>query len=490
MAGFAIPGLGSGGTIDFANMLEQIKKAEQSKLDPYTKKKTGFNNQVSSWGKISSSLSALNDNLKKIGDDGFHGVTVGTNKAFKATATSGAQPDSYEVYVEQLARAHKIGTGAQSSRTDNLGDQSADKRTLKISVGDGEPMEIELAKDQTSLEQIAKKINQEKGDVTASVRPTEDGKFTLVMTSKKTGDEGQIKVEVEGDNKLGDVLNFDPAAAKPPAGKMDTTVEAQNAIVVIDGVKLTRSSNTITDAIDGITLELQQVSEKDKDDPTKFVYENLSVTSDTSKFKGAIEEFVKLYNAFLSESSSASAWKPPAEGKEGEPNAGNGALMGNSTLRRLTADMREVAVGSNSELSDVFASLAKLGIEVKTEDAATGKLTIDSKKLEAAVKENPAEIEALFLGKGSSEGIADKMQGIIKNYIGDADAIPKVKGVIEQITKGLQDQTSQVSDRIKQMEKMIDAVVERNRKDFERLDLAMSKMNNMSSQLQSMLAGL
>lgn len=66
MAGFAIPGLGSGGTIDFENLLSQIKKAEQSKLDPYTKKKTGFNNQVSSWGKISSSLSALNDNLKKI----------------------------------------------------------------------------------------------------------------------------------------------------------------------------------------------------------------------------------------------------------------------------------------------------------------------------------------------------------------------------------------------------------------------------------------
>ncbi|WP_336795286.1 flagellar filament capping protein FliD [Erwinia aphidicola] len=489
MAGFAIPGLGSGGTIDFANMLEQIKKAEQSKLAPYTKKKTGFNNQVSSWGKISSSLSALNDNLKKIGDDGFHGVTVGTNKAFKASATSGAQPDSYEVYVEQLARAHKIGTGAQSSRTDNLGDQSVDKRTLKISVGDGKPMEIELDKDQTSLDQIAKKINQEKGDVTASVRPTEDGKFTLVMTSKKTGEEGQIKVEVEGDDQLGEVLNFDPAAARPPAGKMATTVEAQNAIVVIDGVKLNRSSNTITDAIDGITLELQQISEKEKDSG-EFIYENLSVTSDTSKFKGAVEEFVKLYNAFLSESSSASAWKPPAEGKEDEPNAGNGALMGNSTLRRLTADMREVAVGSNSELSDLFASLAKLGIEVKTEDAATGKLTIDSKKLEAAVKENPAEIEALFLGKGSNEGIADKMQGIIKHYMGDSDAIPKVKGVIEQITKGLKDQTTQVSDRIKQMEKMIDAVVERNRQDFERLDLAMSKMNNMSSQLQSMLAGL
>ena len=91
MAGFAIPGLGSGGTIDFENLLSQIKKAEQSKLDPYTKKKTGFNNQVSSWGKnLQLAVGAQRQSAKKIGDDGFHGVTIGTNKAFKASATSGA----------------------------------------------------------------------------------------------------------------------------------------------------------------------------------------------------------------------------------------------------------------------------------------------------------------------------------------------------------------------------------------------------------------
>ncbi|MCV6961281.1 flagellar filament capping protein FliD [Erwinia amylovora] len=489
MAGFAIPGLGSGGTIDFSSMLDQIKMAEQQKLVPYDKRKTVYTGQVSAWGKISSSLSALSDNISKMGEDGFHGVNVSTNKAFKATAKAGAQPDSYEIYVEQLARAHKIGTGSQSDKTNNLGDRSVDTRTLKITVGDGEPMEIELAKDQTSLEQIAKKINQEKGNVTASVRPTEEGGFTLVMTSKKTGEEGQIAVEVSGDDALAGVLDFDPNV-QPRAGSnaMSTVTEAQNAIMVIDGTRLERSSNTINDAVEGVTLELQQVSEKDKDG--EYAYENLSITSDTSKFKGAIEEFVKLYNAFISASDSASAWKAPADDAEGEANPGNGPLMGNGTLRRLTNDIRSITGSDNSQLSQVFSSLAKLGIEVKVEDAGTGKLTIDSSKLDDAVKNNPDEIEALFLGKGESEGVADRLQEMIKTYIGDKDSIPKTTGIIGQTTKGLEEQTKQVSARMSQVQKMIDATVERNRKDFERLDLAMNKMNNMSSQLSSMLARL
>jgi flagellar hook-associated protein 2 len=493
MAGFSMPGLGSGGALDITTMLAEIKKAEQTKLVPYNTKKTSYSGQVSSWGKISSSLSALKDNLGKIDKEGFKGVNVGNNKAFKATAGAGAMPDSYSIYVEQLAKAHKIGTGEQTTKTEQLGDQSAETRKLKISVGDGKEMEVELSKDETSLEQIAKKINGQKGDVTASVRAGENGGYSLVLTSKKTGADGVMTVKVEGDDKLGEVMNYTPADPSvtpmpgPPATGMKTIADAQNAIVVIDGTRIERSSNTITDAVDGITLELQQVSEKDKDSGD-FIYETLSLTSDSTKFKGAIEEFVKLYNAFLDTSSSASQWKEP--GDDGKPNAANGALMGNSTLRRLTNDMRADTVGTYGELSDVFSSLADLGIKVEVEDAATGKLTIDSKKLEAAINEHPEEIEALFLGKGNNPGISDKMQNIITTYIGDSDAIPKTKGVIEQTTKGLEEQTKQVSERIKQLEKMIDVTLERNRKDFERLDLAMGKMNNTSNMLTSLLSGM
>ncbi len=495
MAGFSMPGLGSGGALDIPVMLEQIQKAEESKLVPYLNKKNSYSNQVSSWGKISSSLSSLKTNLGKIEDEGFRGVSVGTNKAFKATAAVGTLPDSFEVIVEKLAKAHKIGTAEQTSKTEQLGDVSQKERTLKITV-DGKETEIKLADDETSLEQIAKKINASNSDVTASVRAGSGGGYTLVMTSKKTGEDGEIKVAVEGDAKLNDVLNYDPAIEPKPdpsnptaplpdsPNKMGTVAFAQNAVIVVDGERTTHSSNTITSAIGGITLELQQVSEKDG---AEFIAENLTVTADNSKLKGAIEEFVKLYNDFITESSNASVWKAPQEGSSG-PNPANGPLMGNGTLRRLTNDMREIASGSYSELSKEFSSLAEMGIKVELDDAGTGKLTIDSKKLDAAMKEHPEDLEALFLGKDGKEGISDKMQTLIKTYIGDEDAKPKTKGIIKDTTKGLEEQGKQISERITQMEKMIDAVIERNRKDFERLDLAMSKMTNTQNQLAGLLA--
>jgi flagellar hook-associated protein 2 len=485
MAGFSMPGLGSGGALDIPAMLEQIQKAEETKLNPYLSKKASYTNQVSSWGKISSSLAALNTNLGKIENEGFRGVSVGTNKAFKATAAAGTQADSYSVVVKQLAKAHKVTTEEQTSKDGQLGSTAA-SRTLKITAGDGKPLEIELADDETSLEQVKNKINAAKGDVTATVRGDDKVGYTLVLSSKKQGSDGEIKIEVEGDAKLADVLDFDPAAA-PGTGGASTLVEAQNAIIAVDGgADQEYSSNTITSAIEGVTLVLEKESEKDAVSGD-YLEESLVISADNSKLKGAIEEFVKLYNAFISDASSASAWKAPEEGSSG-PNPSNGALMGNSTLRRLTGDMREIAVGSYGELSEKFSSLAEMGIKVEVDDAGTGKLTIDNKKLEAAMSENPEELEALFLGKDGKEGISDKMQALIKSYIGDSDAIPKTTGIIKDTTKGLEEQGKQVTERITQMTKMIDATIERNRKDFERLDLAMSKMTNTQNQLTGLLA--
>lgn len=91
--------------------------------------------------------------------------------------------------------------------------------------------------------------------------PAEDGKYQLVVTSKKTGEDGEISISVSGDSKLAKVLDYDPAVT-PGADNAREITPAQNAIVYVDGTKIERSSNTISDAIDGITLDLREVSEK------------------------------------------------------------------------------------------------------------------------------------------------------------------------------------------------------------------------------------
>ncbi|MDF7647153.1 flagellar filament capping protein FliD [Erwiniaceae bacterium L1_54_3] len=496
-----ISGLGGSG-LDIQALMEQIKSAESKKLNPYLNKQSTFNGQVSSWGKISSSLSTLKSNLDKLKDEGFNGVSMGDNKAFKATAGSGAMPDSYSIIVEQLAKAHKIGSPAQDSNSEQLGDGS-DSRTLTITLGNGKPLDVELKDDETSLVQIAKKINAKNGDVSASVMPAGGGKFQLVVTSKKTGSDGEIKMSVSGDSQLADMLNYDPQSANIPGepgydpNRMKQVSAAQNAVMKIDGIPVERSTNTISDAIEGITFELREVSEKDKDDPTQFKSETLSVTADTSKVKGLIEEFVKNYNSFLSTSASASAYKPAEKGAL-EQNKQNGPLFSDGTLRRLNSQLKSSAGGNFSDASELYTSLASIGISVKFEEVKPGEertgllgtLTIDNKKLEAALKDHPKEVEALFLGKEGALGIKGEMGEVFKTYLGDSDAIPKSEGIIAATIKGIKEQEGRVAKQIERMEQRIEESLKRQQSKFIRLDKALTNINAMSQQLQGALAGL
>ncbi|UVC29956.1 flagellar filament capping protein FliD [Pantoea sp. SOD02] len=496
-----ISGLGGSG-LDIPALLEQMKTAESKKLNPYLLKQSSFNGQVSSWGKISSSLDSLKSNLGKLEDEGFNGVSIGDNKAFKATAGKGAIPNSYSVIVEQLAKSHKIGTPAQASNSDQLGSNAA-TRTLNITIGDGKTMAVELKDDETSLTQVAKKINDKNGDVTASVMPAENGQFQLVVTSKKTGSDGEIKMEVTGDSKLADVLNYDPKVPNDPAngGNKSSAYQinaAQNAILTIDGAKVERSSNTIADAIEGITFELREVSEKDDNGDLKP--ETLAVTADTSKVKSLIEDFVKMYNNFLSAAGTASAYSEPVKGSSGDlaqQNPANGALFGDGTLRRLTSLMKSTAMGSYGEAGDLFQTLGSIGITVKfdgnTGDDRTGtlgSLSIDTKKLDAALKDNPKEIEGLFLGKDGNPGIKAGMEEVFKSYLGDSDKTPKTEGAIATAIKGLKEQESRVAKQITRMEQRIEDSLKRSEKEFLRLDQAMTEMNSMSQQLQAALLGI
>ncbi len=496
-----ISGLGGSG-LDIPALMKSIKDAESKKLNPYLNKQSHFNGQVSSWGKISSSLDSLKSTLNKLKDEGFNGVSVGDNKAFKATAGKGAIPDSYSVIVEQLAKSHKIGSSPQNSNSAQLGDGSA-SRTLSITIGNGRALEVELNDDETSLVQIAKKINAKNGDVSASVMPAENGQFQLVVTSKKTGSEGQIKMAVSGDSKLAGVLDYDPTAANIPGdpgydpSRMKQISAAQNAVMKIDGITVERSSNTINDAIEGITFELREVSEKDKDNPTEFKPETLAVTADSSKVKSLIEDFVKNYNSFLSSSASASAYKPP-EKDTVEQNKQNGPLFSDGTLRRLNSQMKSAAGGNYGESSELYHSLASIGITVKFEEVKPGEdrsgllgtLTIDSKKLEAALKDHPKEVEALFLGKEGAQGIQGQMGEVFKLYLGDNDSIPKTEGTIAATVKGLKEQEARVAKQISLMEQRIEESLTRQQKEFMRLDKAMTNMQAMSNQLQGALAGL
>lgn len=484
MASLSSLGIGSG--IDTATMLEQIKAGEQTRLQPYTIMQNSYKLKVSAWGGISSSLSALQGSVKKLTSDAFNTLTVSSNKAFTATATSEANADTHSVTISQLATAHKIKTDGVESADEMLGDSDGGTRTITITTGDGKTTKVELKDDETSLNQIAKAVNKQDSNVSASVQRTDDG-YQLVFTSKNTGSDGEMSVSVEGDDTLGGKLNYKEGDT---GNGMQEVTKALDATLIVDGSKYTRSSNNISDIIPGVTLVLKQVSESDPNDPDKKIPEQMTLTRDTSAIKSSVKDFVDKYNALLKLTSEASKYVPNktaglSDSDVATQNAQNGALMGDSTLRGMVGDFRSAVNGVYGDPSADYSSLADIGVKI---DPATGQMTLNETKLDEAIADNPDGIADMFIGRGENEGLATSLSATITEYLGDPDT--KTDGIIKDSTEGLDAQIKLMDTQIEKTQKLIDNQVERYRVQFQNLDTTMSKLNSMSNQLSSILATL
>lgn len=484
----AITSLGIGSGLDTATMLEQLKYSEQKRLLPYTNMQNSYEAKISAWGQISGSLDALNKSLKPLTGDAFNAVNVSSNKAFTATAKSGALADSHNVTVSQLATAHKVKTGPVPDPNTRQGAESTpgNSRTMVITQEDGSEMRVELKDDETSLNQIAKAINKEDGDVQASVQRTDEG-HQLVLTSKTTGTDGKMSVRVEGDPELDAFLHLEDGQENQ-AGGMTTVAAAQDAKLTVDGSNYTRSSNSIDDILTGVTFELKEVSETDAAGNLKP--ETLSLTPDMSQYKTSIQSFVDDYNALINQTSAASKFVPSDASGLGNddiqrPNSENGALMGDSQLRGLVNETRTAVNGVYGEPGAEYSALADIGI---TMDPATGLMTLDESKLDAAIANNPDDVANIFMDKNGKEGLASTLTGIITKYNGDSEN--KVDGSIKATTDGLNQQVEQVKLQIEKTQKLIDAQVERYRIQFQNLDKTMASLNSTSNQVGALISTL
>ena len=494
MATLSSLGIGSG--LDTATMLTQMKAAEQTRLTPYTNLKSSYENKLSAWGKISSALSTLQTSVKKLNGEAFNTLLVSDNKAFKATATADASADAHSVTIMSLAVSHKLRTSGYENADENLGDTTGGSRTITITQKNGKKLEVELKDDQTSLNQIAKAINGQDGDVRASVQRTDSG-YQLVLSSRTSGTEGEMSVSVKGDDKLGALLNTQEGGRHVDADNNDATISsepgvndgmisvaaAQDAQLKVDGITYTRSSNSITDIIEGVTLNLSAVSENGAS-------EQLTLSVDNSAIKSALQDFVKQYNALLTQTSASSKYVANetsglSDEEVAKPNSENGALMGDGTLRGLVGELRGAANGIYGERGADYSSLSALGI---TFDAATGQMTLDEKKLDEAIADNPDQIGLMFKDHAGEKGLAATLDEIITKYVGDSES--KTDGIIKGTTDTLDEQVKLVKLQIDKTQKLIDAQVERYRVQFQNLDTTMSKLNSLSNQMIAVLGTL
>ncbi|KAJ9432708.1 flagellar hook-associated protein 2 [Candidatus Pantoea symbiotica] len=454
--------LGIGSGLDLSTILDNLSTAEKASLTPISNQQTAYTAKLSAYGTLSSALTTFQTaNTALNSADLFTATSAASSTtAFSATTSGSTIAGKYSISVTQLAQAQTLTSGVQTSNTTALGSSDA-SRTLSIKLADGTSKDITLTSDQTSLTGMRDAINGANAGVSASIIKTGDGAYRLSLTASKTGEANAVSsVTVTGDDTLQGIVGFD--STKTDADNpLDVSVAAQDAELTVNNVAITSSTNTISDALEGITLNLNDVTSGNQ---------TLTITQDTSKASTAISNFVDAYNNLLDQFTSLTKYTAVDVGSDTQDSS-NGALVGDSTLRGIQTQIKSLL--TNTASSSTYKTLAQIGI---TTDPTTGELSLDSDKLKTELTKDPAGVKEMIVGDGKTTGITTKLATNLTSWLSSTGSIQSAKDGVSKTLNNLTEQYNNMNTRI-------NALIARYKTQFTQLDVTMSSLNSTSDYL-------
>ncbi len=452
MAGIQAGGVGSG--LDINALVSQLVAAERAPLDArITRRESALTVEISALGGLKGALGTLRDALAGLTTTSAMLLRTATSPdedVFTASAGEALPPGNYDVEVVRLATAHRLATAAfVDGRNAVVG-----TGTLTI-VSGANSFEVPIDATRNTLAGIRDAINTATGNTSVSASiVNEDGGSRLVLTARATGTANAIRVtQAGGDGGLAQVV-FDPAA---PGSNTMTGAAAVDALVRVNGYDFTSASNTVTGAIEGLTLNLKQAD--------AGTLHALVVADDVAQVTSKIRKFVGDYNAVAKTLRSLQAYEPTTRKA--------GALLGDAYVRGLEGQLRRdlstpVAGGTGS-----LTSLAAIG--VKTD--ATGQLVVDDTRLGAALRTDFAGVAAMFT---SADGVAVRLHSRLEAALeSDAQLALRNESLNKQVRK-LDDEKTRVDTRMV-------AIEARYRAQFSALDTLLAQMQTTSKYLAQQL---
>ncbi|TWI69932.1 flagellar hook-associated protein 2 [Pseudoduganella lurida] len=396
-----------------AAKVRQALAGQQGNIDALNASLTADQTRLSGLGQLQSALSTFEALAESLSGAGLStSASASVNGIVTAATTSSAKAGTYKVEVGQLAQGQILTGGAKPTADTALG--SGTNATIKLQWGtlaDGEfkaaggSQSIAIDSSNNTLEGIAAAMK--KAGVDASVVKGDTG-YSLQVKGKD-GAAQTLSISVTGDAALKAAIGFDPE--HPAAGAMTQVQAAQDAIVTVDGTKITSPTNSLTDAVPGTTLTLAAKGST-----------TLTVAQDTSQISKNVNTFIEGYNA-LTERLAALQ---------------KGALKGDTALSSVTTQLAQVMrIGGAGSMAQ---GLAAAGIS----QDASGKLVLDQTKLDAAVKADPSALAKLFTNEGS--GLADKLDKKIDSWTAETGLLSRTETRVTrslEILTGKQDRMAQ-----------------------------------------------
>ena len=448
--------LGIGSGMDINGIVNQLIAAEgQPKFAAVTRQETAAKAQLSGLGSLKSALSTFQTAVRKLKDPSLfktHQAFSANESIVKVSAGAGSIAGSHTIQVNQLAKAQKSIAAAEfSGATEVVGNG-----VLTFSAGVKTPFSITIDNTNNTLAGIRDAINSasDNNGVTASIINANDSDGNavskLVLTAKDTGMANAFSVAVSGDAGLSRLDSTTPSNY--------TGVPAADAEIEIDGLTAIRSSNQISDVLQGVTLNLQSAA------PGTEI--NVDIKLDNQAIKQVVTDFVTAYNSFIGAADKL--------GKVGSDGSSNGALVGDSTLRRIRNDLRQETSSEVSSAPNDFNSLKTIGIDIDR----YGAMTLDASKLDKALSSNLSAVSDIF---ASNSGIANRLDDKIRVYL-------QTGGALDTRQSSLQKQLTSLGKRRESIQLHLDNLQKNYQKQFIAMDVAVGRFQATGSFLTNQLA--
>lgn len=372
-----------GGGLDVQGIVDQLIYVERSPIRRMQTKTTSLQSKVSAFQSLNTKLGTLLEKVntvlfndtsapysipasyeERFASSVFSSRTADSSNddVLTATASNGTALGSFSITVSALANARSMA----STTFADYGTTLTGTGTLEITV-DGTTTTVSIGSGQNTLQGVRDAINEADAGVTASILNVGGASpYRLMITSNETGTEKSFSLV---DNLVGGAnLSLAQVTA------------ASDATMVVNGVTITKSTNTISDAIEGVTITLHNTSAGNV---------NLTLEPDTDAMVEAVQAMVSAYNDVMSTIN--------AQSKYDTTNKKAGALSGDSTVRSIQARLQSMITQAVSNNHTSFSAPGQIGLEF----ASSGNLTLDEDEFREALGDGIAEVAGYILGSAN-----------------------------------------------------------------------------------------
>ncbi|MFT6152998.1 MAG: flagellar hook-associated protein 2 [Crocinitomicaceae bacterium] len=400
----AIESLGIGSDLLTSDLVESIINADKAAGERRLgTRQNVIDAKISAYGEIQSKLFEFSEAIVVLADDSNAGATKSESSdetILTAAATTSAPSGTYAVEVQRIAKANSLVSEPFTSVTEAVGEgeltfsfgttnyngsggydsftTNPDAATQKITINDGND----------SLQGLRNAINDAAFGVKASIVFNGSG-YVLQMTSEETGEDMSMKIVAKDENgalATTGLSSFAYNKNQAAAGTNLTQTQAgQDALINVNGLSVTRSSNEVTELIDGVTLNLKSAN----------VGEEVSITvgADISAISANIQKMIDTYNNFQDTYKDLTAFD--------ETKSTGSLLLGDSTLRSINNQVKSIMTSTVSGISGTsFRSFSELGIFTDQNDRF--KLSFDSSLFLKGLNEDRESVSGVFSTQGTT----------------------------------------------------------------------------------------